>query len=79
MGSGPPGSSFNDFPNRHMEKNFSDRLRITKEHQVLRDSMQEKFLKGLAGNQRMDNPLVSFEEKDRIAEQRAYYEQRLIH
>jgi len=51
-----------------MEKNFSDRLRITKEHQVLRDSMQEKFLKGLAGNQRMDNPLVSFEEKDRIAE-----------
>jgi hypothetical protein len=34
----------------------------------MRDSMEQKFLKGLVGNQKMDNPLVSYEEKDRIAE-----------
>jgi len=41
--------------------------------------MEVKFLRGLVDNQKMDNPLVSFHEKDKMAETRADGEMRMIH
>ena len=57
-----------------MLRNESDRKLIVINHSKKRDSMVERYLKGLEGNEKMDNPLVSFDAKDKMGELKAEQE-----
>ena len=57
-----------------MLRNESDRKLIVINHAKKRDSMCERYLKGLEGNEKMDNPLVSFDVKDKMGALKAEQE-----
>jgi len=40
-------------------------------HSRKRDSMADRYLAGLEGNKKLDNPLISFEYKDKLGEKKA--------
>jgi hypothetical protein len=61
-----------------MLRNESDRKNIVIQHSKRRDSNHNRFLKGLEGNKLLDNPLISFEHKEKMAEHRASNEALLI-
>jgi hypothetical protein len=54
-----------------MVRNESDRKFVVIKHLKKRDSMQERYLAGLEGNTKLDNPLISFDAKDKMGEKKA--------
>jgi len=59
------------FLERFMQRNETDRKMVVIKHSKKRDSMCERYLVGLEGNTRLDNPLVSFDTKDKLGERKA--------
>jgi hypothetical protein len=66
------------FLERILERNHNDRTNTIIKHTAYRENMQERYLGGLAGNEKRDNPLVSWSDKDKKEEQKAMMEQRVI-
>jgi len=52
-------------------QNESNRKMIVINHSRKRDSMADRYLAGLEGNKKLDNPLISFEFKDKLGEKKA--------
>lgn len=54
-----------------MLRNESDRKMVVIKHLKKRENMQERYLAGLEGNTKLDNPLISFDAKDKMQEKKA--------
>jgi hypothetical protein len=54
-----------------MLRNESERKMVVINHSKKRDSMCERYMAGLEGNTKLDNPLISFDFKDKLGEKKA--------